>query len=423
MNIIQIISNLIMVFSAVLMINAFRISKIRDMKYRFAAAAVNIFLANVISLSGEFNISAVSSVVYPLMFLAAYLIVFGEIKISHIYIALVLESITSILSSCFCVFTDRFMQLIRLDFKTLSLLLVRMIMLLTAIMLNRSKKMRKLGSTIKTIPKHIFIFTALSVLFISLLSENNSFTAEDYLKQHINTILISALTVSLIIMIFSLLINVVAKKQFWEVNELLRGQVEAQLRHYKRLEKLNDDIRSFRHDYINHMHSLISLMEVGQYEDAKEYVEKLVRTSPTQNFSYQTGNFLADAILTDKSDICGEYAKIVFYGFIPDRLDNADLCVMLSNALDNAAEACRDLGGQSSIEVYAQERQGYFALTVRNPTSDVRTYSGIPETTKSDKLNHGFGLRNIEATVKKYDGQLCVKCENMVFELSLTFKI
>ncbi|MDE5993109.1 MAG: GHKL domain-containing protein, partial [Oscillospiraceae bacterium] len=176
-------------------------------------------------------------------------------------------------------------------------------------------------------------------------------------------------------------------------------------------------------DYINHMRSLISLLEMGQYEDAKEYVEKLVKTSPAQNCSYQTGNFLADAILTDKNDLCGEYAKIVFYGFIPDRLDNADLCVILSNALDNAAEACRNLGGQSSIEVYAQERQGYFALTVRNPTSDNGTYSGIPETTKSDKLNHGFGLRNIEAAVKKYDGQICVKCENMVFELSLTFKI
>lgn len=423
MNIIRIISNLIMVFSAVLMINAFRISKIKGAKYWFAAAAVNIFLANIISLSDEFDLSLVSSAVYPLMFITAYLIVFGEIKISHIYIALVLESVTSVLSSCFCVFSDGFMRLISLDFKTLSLLLVRTVMLLTATALNRSEKVRKLGSAIKIIPKHIFIFTALSVLFISLLSENNSFTAEYCLKQHINTILISALMISLIIMIFSLLINVVAKKQFREVNELLRGQVEVQLRHYKRFEKLNGDIRSFRHDYTNHMRSLISLLEMGQFEDAKEYVEKLVKTSPVQNFSYQTGNFLADAILTDKNDLCGENAKIVFYGFIPDRLDNTDLCVMLSNALDNAAEACRDLGGQSSIEVCAQERQGYFALTVRNPTSDVRTYSGIPETTKRDKLNHGFGLRNIEATVKKYDGQLCVKCENRVFELSLTFKI
>lgn len=418
-DLIHILSDLIMVFYVTELIGAFGVSKFASPRRRLISAGITLLMTAIIVISAE----PFSSVIYLVMFMVSFRIVFGEIKFSHVYIAVISEFVMSLLSSCLYAIIDGFIINVYPDFKIEALLFVRIIMLITAVILNRSEKVHRLHFVIKIIPGHIFVLTALSVMFISFLSENNSNFSENPLKQAINTLLISALTVSLIIMIFSLLINVVVKKQFWEVNELLRGQVEAQLRHYDRLEKLNDDIRSFRHDYINHMRSLISLLETGQYEDAKEYVEKLVKTSPAQDCSYQTGNHLADAILTDKNDLCGEYAKIVFYGFIPDRLDNADLCVILSNALDNAAEACRDLGGKSSIEVCAQERQGYFALTVRNPTSDVRTYCGIPETTKSDKLNHGFGLRNIEAAVRKYDGQLCVKCENMVFELSLTFKI
>ncbi|MCM1024693.1 MAG: GHKL domain-containing protein [Prevotella sp.] len=424
MSVIRVLSNLTAVFSAVRIVAAFGISKIGGKKRRAAAAAVNAVLAVVVSAGWELKMSAVSSVVYPLMFLTAYLIVFGELKMSHIYIALITESVTSLLSSGLCILADGSVLPMRSDFQTLSLLTVRTAVLLTAEILLRSGKARKLGPAIKIIPKHIFILTALSVLFISLLSENNGFAADDSEKRPINTVLISALTVSLIIMILSLLINVAAKKQFSETNSVLRSQVEIQVRHYKRLEQLSKEIRSFMHDYTNHIRSLLSLLEMEQYGDATEYVEKLASViCPGRTSLYQTGNPLADAILTDKSDLCGEYAKIVFCGFIPDKIDNVDLCVILSNALDNAAEACAVCEGVSSIEIFAQVRQGYFVLTIKNPTADGRTYRDIPETAKSDVLNHGFGLKNIEAAVVRLGGRISINCENNVFELSLTFKL
>jgi len=389
-----ILSDMIMVFSAMGLISSFGVSKIENRKRWFIASAASLVLVVIFSGSERF----VSLIGYSLMFVAAFITAFSKIKLSYVYIVLMSEFITSILSS-------------------------RLVLLIAVLIVSRSERVRRMHLIIKIIPKHIFILTVVAVMFIALLAENNNLIAEDAVYQTVNALLIVILTVSLVAIIFSLLISVVSKKQAADTNAMLTEMVDAQLRHYERLEKLNSDIRSFRHDYINHVRGISSLLETKQYEDAREYAEKLIETSPMQNSLFQTGNNLADAILTDKNDLCGESAKIVFYGYIPDKLDNADLCVVLSNALDNAAEACKGCEGQCEIEVCSQKRQGYFVLTVRNPTSDSRTYNTIPDTCKEDALNHGFGLRNIEAVVKKNGGHFSIKCEDFVFELSLTFKL
>lgn len=418
-NIIRSLSDIIMAFSSAALISSFGISKIESHKRVFAALAAALLPAVIFTAA-----RGLSSVVgYSLIFMTVFIIIFKKIKLSHIYIALMSESIIELVTTCLCSLIYGPSPMVYPYLKNITLLTVRIVFLIASLLVERSQRVNRIQFIIKIVPKHIFILTAMSVEFITLLAENISYTLDNTRGLTVSVAIIFALTVSLVIIIFSLLINVVAKKQFSDSNELLRHQVDTQLRHYRKLEKLSNDIRSFRHDYINHMRSILSLLETEQYEDAREYVEKLDAASPERDYSFQTGNLLADAILTDKSDICGENVKIVFYGFIPDRIDNADLCVILSNALDNAAEACAELCVQCSVEVYAQERQGYFVLTVKNPTADGRTYHSIPETKKSDALNHGYGLRNIEAVVKKYGGLLSVKCEDMVFELSLTFKI
>ena len=138
---------------------------------------------------------------------------------------------------------------------------------------------------------------------------------------------------------------------------------------------------------------------------------------------FYTGNRLADAILSDKSSALGDNCRIEYSGIIPSSIENVDLCVILTNALDNAAEACQKIQSHSVISVQASKQQGYFVLSIKNPTACTENYSYIPSSTKSDSGQHGIGLHNIESTVKKYDGQMKVKCENGFFELMLTMKI
>lgn len=418
-SVISIFSNIVMVSYVIRLICAFGISKCISLKRELISVGTTLLIsAIVLSTSGPFAFA-----VYFIMVMTAFLIVLGDIRISYFYIFMISDSVTSLLSLCICTIINELVPTNFSGLRIVILLFLRLSILTVTASLNRSGKLKKFNHIIKIIPRYVFILIALSTLFISFLAENNGFAAGNIIKRILDALLISSLTVSMTAIIFSLLISVVSKKQIADTNAMLKEMVDAQLRHYERLEKLNNDIRSFRHDYTNHIRGIFSLLETKQYEDAREYTEKLIDASPMQNFSFQTGNNLADAVLTDKNDLCGESAKIDFYGYIPDTIDNADLCVILSNALDNAAEACKKCPGQCKIEVCAQERQGYFVLTVRNPTSDGRSYNTIPDTRKEDALNHGFGLRNIEAVVKKHDGSFSIICENFVFELSLAFKL
>ena len=222
-------------------------------------------------------------------------------------------------------------------------------------------------------------------------------------------------------MIFSLLINVASRNYYTALNSLLEKQVEAQINHYEKLEELNSDIRQLRHDYINHLTSVSTLIEHKNYPDALQYIERLTEATHCNETIYRTGNHLADAILTGKSIECKEFADIEFNGFITDKIDNTDMCAILANALDNAIEACRKCSSRSKINIVAQNKQGYWVMTMRNPTVSEDS-KGLMKTSKEDTQNHGFGLLSIEQAVKRYDGNIKVGVKNGVFEISVVVK-
>mgnify|MGYP000760026707 FL=1 len=101
--------------------------------------------------------------------------------------------------------------------------------------------------------------------------------------------------------------------------------------------------------------------------------------------------------------------------FIP--VAETDLCVLLSNALENALHACK--GADDSIEVQTYERIEKFFLQVVNDCREaVRFEDGIPVT---DRPGHGIGVSSICAIVERYGGlySFSVKEGKVVLRVSL----
>lgn len=356
------------------------------------------------------------------MFVIAFFIAFGRIKISQVYLALTLEFITSLLSSSVALIAFQIYSFTYRDLDAISLFCVRIVFLIVAIVLNFKKLANRFYSVLKNIPKHIFVLIIIALTFITCLSVCNNYQTSNIIKQSVVTILIALLTITLIIMIFSLLINVASKNYYTALNSLLEKQVATQISHYEKLEKLNSDMRTFRHDYINHLSSINALIGEGCYSDAQKYIDKLTESTHRNEAIYLTGNRLADAILTDKSDSCKDFADIEFDGCITDKIENSDICIILANALDNAVEACKKCPERGKISIAAQVRQGYWTMTMRNPTVGADS-EGIMKTSKEDEKNHGFGLLSIEQTVKKYDGTMAVSIKDGMFEMAVVMKI
>lgn len=420
----HIISNTVFIITTIIIINVLDISKIESIKRMvISVIAITIFSA-VTFISYLYDLDPLPLLLYPLSFVTAYIIAFKKISKGQIYIAMIAETTTSLfalgISSILCEFLN--CEKDTADF--LSLLCIRIILLMAAVLLYRSPKenLRFVYTISQTIPKHIFVLILISnVIMLGLVAVNNH-PNNSNLKQITVTILITLLSILLLIVVLSLIINVAAQRYYLKLNQILEKQVSMQIAHYEKLEKLSSDMRTFRHDYINHLSSISALIAEGFYDDAQGYIDRLTESTHRNETIFRTGNRLADAILTDKSENCKAFADIVFDGCITDKIGNSDICIILANALDNAAEACKSCPERGRIGIESQVRQGYWKMVMRNPTVGADS-EGIMKTSKEDERNHGFGLLSIEQAVKRYDGTMSVSIKNGVFELTVVLKL
>lgn len=197
--------------------------------------------------------------------------------------------------------------------------------------------------------------------------------------------------------------------------------LESQLRHYEDIMEKNRKLREFRHDYRNNLFAINALLNKSEVEEAKEYISGMNETLDMTYSRFMTGNFLADAILSDKALIAEKKRiKLDFDGRIPHNLiTNNDLCTILANAIDNAisgAEECSD----AKISVSAYESDGILKIIVRNTVlNKVEIKNNSVKTTKSDSENHGFGLNAIKTAARKYDGFVVLDCDESWFTLKI----
>lgn len=404
-------------------------SKAQHEKYYRLKFVVSLILYTVISafLNQNRYISESIGILYPILYIAKFtavlFILFRRNILLALYIFFLIDFMSSFIHSSFSVLLFNVVGFKNETVENILLFSIQILFLILTILLRYKTNNNKIRSTISIIPKHIFLLIILTVACFGGISTSYTtdfaYDAEARNFANILTVILSVLVASIII---SLIFNVISKQRFSNISSVFEKQVGIQLRHYEKLEEMDREMRRFRHDYQNHMQSVLSLIKMGEYREAEDYILSLQSSKQKTEPLFTTGNRLADAILTDKSEMLGENITIDYQGVIPASINNMDLCVVLSNSLDNAIEACRECGFPCVISVSASTMHGYFVITVKNPTVNKNTFYDIPLTTKEDKNSHGIGLLNIKDTAERNEGKLSVKCENQIFEMSVTFK-
>ena len=139
-----------------------------------------------------------------------------------------------------------------------------------------------------------------------------------------------------------------------------------------------------------------------------------------------SGNALIDGLLADKFDVARKYEIAVEYHIeIPTKLpfDDADLCIIVGNALDNAIDGTKDIEGAKKIEISMGFKQGNFLLKVKNTFNpELIKFDNNGKrlrTSKTDKSNHGMGIGLIEETALKYNGLMEITMNENLFCLSV----
>lgn len=349
----------------------------------------------------------------------------GRFKISDSLITIIIrEFCTVICSIIYNALPEKIHKLRHIRETTQGIVVVTILIVIIIWFIRKRKQSAAFENISLLIPNRVFalvcfsLFVESGITEILSLDQSNSSDKIRFVK-----ILLFILTVINAIIIVTLIVSVVSQKYYDNMNRLLKSQVDSQLRHYEKREKLNAEIREFRHDFNNHILCLESMMATGKYSEANAYLQNLSGMMPSGDFLFRTGNYIADAILTEIQET-NKNITVEFKGMIPQNVDNSDLCIILSNAMNNAAEASRILPGTNTITVYGNCQQGVFVLIINNPTTQRGNFTDIlPNTTKSDKESHGFGLSNIRRIVKKYNGTMHTLLKDGTFTLSLTLAV
>lgn len=195
---------------------------------------------------------------------------------------------------------------------------------------------------------------------------------------------------------------------------------------YEKMLRSDEQLREFRHDYKNHMMVVTALLNAGKTEEASEYLETIKIQSGIIGRQFSTGNFIVDAILNNKNSLAEEFAiKMSVSGAVPEEgIENADICTIVSNLIDNAIEGTKRYEGDRYIKVKSSIRNGFLALSVINPVgARIDIKNNRIKTTKQDSKNHGIGLRNVQRTAEKYGGAMLLDCTDTEFTADVTVKL
>ncbi len=174
----------------------------------------------------------------------------------------------------------------------------------------------------------------------------------------------------------------------------------------------NENLRSFKHDINGLLTAIFVLAENKKFENIKSIAEGKLKLLKENETKVYTENQLIDGILNikladiSKAEIPVETELAHLDKALP--FASEDICSILLNLIENAVDASlklKEAGGEPLIYIKICIYKNHLSVIVKNfYCGEIVINGNQPVTTKADKRLHGYGLRNVELYVGKYNG-------------------
>jgi len=173
-----------------------------------------------------------------------------------------------------------------------------------------------------------------------------------------------------------------------------------------------EETKSFRHDIRNHIMVVRELLQKGKSKQALNYIVNMDDMAEELSFPCATNNPVVDILLGNKLgiaksmeiDVCC-LLTLPYPCFVRD----IDFGIILSNALDNAIHACKNMDSDAEkyIRVTGHVQGDFILLEIENSFQGKGTFK------------KGTGLSNINTVAEKYHGAMSIKTQDTSFILSV----
>lgn len=265
-----------------------------------------------------------------------------------------------------------------------------------------------------------YVFWVLPLVFITL----NLFMIPRYQTTlYTGRVLQGYIVLSIALLILLFWFNAIFLMMATSLNRNARLQQENQLlslqqQRYENLQAAMEETRQARHDMRHHLNQISALAETGDMGKLKAYLAQTVSRIPGLDIHF-CENRAADSVLGYYCTLA-KREGIPFHAQIdlPERLpvDEVDLCLVLSNLLENALEASlRTASTRRQMQVTAYSHADRLLLIEVKNTFDgeIKEREGVFRSSKRN--GNGIGIQSVRHIAEKSGGASTFAFQNGTF--------
>jgi len=194
----------------------------------------------------------------------------------------------------------------------------------------------------------------------------------------------------------------------------LDRQAKAQHEAYNQLESMNTALRAQRHDFMNHLQVIYSLIEMADYGEAIGYIEKVYGDIQSLGKIQRTAHPAINALLKVKFAECEKKGIIVEVHIVSSwtnlPIEGWEMCRVLGNLLDNAMDALTNVP-LPKLTLHLSEDLSCYRFRIHNngptiPTHVQELMFHAGYTTKAE--GRGMGLYIVHDILHRAGGNIYV---------------
>lgn len=200
-----------------------------------------------------------------------------------------------------------------------------------------------------------------------------------------------------------------------EMVSALEERSRMTLEGYNRMLEAEEATNSVRHEMRHHMTALMGMLKKEENSRACEYITSVVKELEQLPVGRYSPNILVNAIAgfyLDKA--VKQNIEIIYNLNVPEELGimDEDLCVFLTNMLENALKACERMGTKTEryIHVKMHVEGNFLFIGCKNSISEEKGKDSKEKEGKGreEHRRHGYGMAAMERIAEKYGSILKV---------------
>lgn len=212
------------------------------------------------------------------------------------------------------------------------------------------------------------------------------------------------------ILIFWIINSLIKKNRKLKEMEIVKLREQYLEQFIGNAESQYDAMRKLRHDIKDKYETVNELLKVQKIDETRKFISESFDLIGKSESYVKTKNNIVNAIVNAKLTMASSLGIKISCITVSDfeGIKGTDLCDLLSNTLENAITACKEIADDANKFLYLKidrETDTYTFLIKNSIDHSVMDSNPRLTTTKADKKQHGLGTSIIREIARKYNGR------------------